>query len=340
MEVSNFLKLNDKEQKEYVVNLEVDDFNKFNALLKKKYFKLSMSLSSHRQSSKNMINKIKEESSAGNNTNNIDIYIILANPVQPRKQFSDADIKEKMDSIKQRGLITPITVYKDKKGDYVLIAGQLRLEAFKRLNKEEKIANTKSEDMIFNKIDVYVKNDENYSEDDFAIDSLSENIIRTDMNVIDTANSIKKVFDAQDKSLSDFSRDLGKSKFYLSSYLAIANTDPILIEYISKKEITTPTIIYLIIQMNKSAEEKIKIIDKYLNGEVKKADLVEMRREEGAVKERNVKNEENPLFERVFTFKKSFNMTKYRKMDDINKTLINKKLEEIEKLQQEISTFF
>ena len=341
MNIKEFLKLSSEKQKEYVLGLDTNEFNKFNAIVKKKNFKLAMILSSHIQSNKNMMNKLKnEEQKKIDIPNSLDIFSILDNPAQPRKFFTNDDIKEKMLSIKSRGLLTPITVYKNNKSEYVLIAGQLRLEAFKRLNQEEKSLNIKTEDMKYNNIEVYVKNNEDYNDDDFAVDSLSENIIRTDMNVIDTAKSIKKVFDAQNESLGEFSKKLGKSKFYISSYLAISNTDEEFLNYLSEKNFSSPTIIYLIIQMDKTIEEKKKILDKYINGDIKKNDLTLMRKEEGKVKSRISKKENIDILDNIFSFKKSFSVTKYKKLNEDKKLIVDKKLEEIKRLQEDINSFF
>ena len=134
MEINEFLDLEENAQKDYVVKLSNEEFNSFIQNVKKKNLKLSMSLSSFQQSNKNM-NKNEEEKIT---ENKLELYKIKNNPEQPRKIFSEEQVVEKMESIRNRGLITPITVFK-KDNEYILIAGQLRLEAFKRLNQEERI---------------------------------------------------------------------------------------------------------------------------------------------------------------------------------------------------------
>ena len=52
--INNFLNLNDLEQKDYILSLDTNEFIKINEIIKKKNFRLSMALSSHRQSNKNM----------------------------------------------------------------------------------------------------------------------------------------------------------------------------------------------------------------------------------------------------------------------------------------------
>ena len=58
----------------------------------------------------------------------IPIKDILTNPRQPRKVFDNESISELSDSIKQYGLIQPITVRHTKNGKYELIAGKGGLE--------------------------------------------------------------------------------------------------------------------------------------------------------------------------------------------------------------------
>lgn len=331
--INNFLNFNDLEQKDYILSLDTNEFIKINEIIKKKNFRLSMALSSHRQSNKNMAktNVINHE------IQKTKIYIndILENPEQPRKYFTDNDINEKIESIKARGLITPITILK-RNNEYILIAGQIRLESFRRLHNEELKLNLKPDKYKYKYIDVFIKENENYKNSDFAIDSLIENINRTDMHVIDTALALKRAFDSQDLSLRNFSKILGKSEFYLSSYLTIANTDNELIEYIKKKDIKSPTIIYLIIQMNKSIEEKKKLVDMYLNGEIKKAELQEIKKIDNE-KNKIKKDIELTIFDNIFSFKKSFNMKSYKELDDENRAIIDIKLNEIKNLQDEIS---
>ena len=256
MELQAFLNLDEQAQKNYILKLDNNEFTEFIQNVKKKNLRLSMTLSSFRQSNKN-INK-KDEENKLQSSSKVELYKIKDNPEQPRKIFTEEQVNEKIESIKSRGLITPITVLK-KEDAFILIAGQLRLEAFKRLNQEEKNNNIDSDKMIYSKIDIFIKDDENYSNDDIAIDSLIENLNRTDMHVVDTAMALKKILEKEKVSYTELSSMLGKSKFFISSYMAIANTEKEFIDYILEKDIKQPTIIYLILQLDKSLEEKKKI---------------------------------------------------------------------------------
>lgn len=256
MELQAFLNLDEQAQKNYILKLDNNEFTEFIQNVKKKNLRLSMTLSSFRQSNKN-INK-KDEENKLQSSSKVELYKIKDNPEQPRKIFTEEQVNEKIESIKSRGLITPITVLK-KEDAFILIAGQLRLEAFKRLNQEEKNNNIDSDKMIYSKIDIFIKDDENYSNDDIAIDSLIENLNRTDMHVVDTSMALKKILEKEKVSYTELGSMLGKSKFFISSYMAIANTEKEFIDYILEKDIKQPTIIYLILQLDKSLEEKKKI---------------------------------------------------------------------------------
>jgi len=65
----------------------------------------------------------------------IPIELISANPDQPRKTFMDRELLELSDSIKEFGVIQPIIVKRDNKGLYILIAGERRLKAVSRTEK-------------------------------------------------------------------------------------------------------------------------------------------------------------------------------------------------------------
>lgn len=335
MQINDFLNLNEQEQTEYIIKLDNDTFNSFIQDIKKKNLKLSMMLSSYRQSNKNINKKIEEDKKIIENK--IELYKIKDNPEQPRKIFTEEQVNEKIESIKSRGLITPITILK-KDEEYFLIAGQLRLEAYRRLNQEERVNNIPSEKMMYSKIDVFIKEDEQYSNDDIAMDSLVENLNRADMNVVDTALAIKKIIDKQKVTVEELGLMIGKSKFYVSSYISIANADSEFLSYVVKKELTQPTIIYLILQLNKTLDEKKKLIDMYVEGNLKKTQLQDMKNEQNESKSKVIeRKKEKKIYEEVFSFKKQFDVKKYENLDLENKNIVEEKLLLIKNIQQDIS---
>ena len=101
----------------------------------------------------------------------ITINSIDLNPFQPRTNFNQKDIDDLASSIKQLGLIQPITV-KSKDNRYVLISGERRLRAFKLLDIES--------------IPAYVRKANDQTSLEMA---LVENIQRKDLDPIEIAIS-------------------------------------------------------------------------------------------------------------------------------------------------------
>ena len=62
----------------------------------------------------------------------IDIAEIIPNPTQPRTQFDEEALDELADSIRQLGIIQPITVKKSGDGKYIIISGERRWRAAQR----------------------------------------------------------------------------------------------------------------------------------------------------------------------------------------------------------------
>ena len=79
--------------------------------------------------SDNPLNFKKEKSTI----DNININLIAVNPYQPRSNFNEEALKELSASIKNIGVIQPITVRKIKENSYQLISGGRRLMACKKL---------------------------------------------------------------------------------------------------------------------------------------------------------------------------------------------------------------
>ena len=64
----------------------------------------------------------------------LDVKKILPNRAQPRIEFKNEEIKELADSIKENGLLQPISVRRLSQNKYELISGERRLRAFNYLN--------------------------------------------------------------------------------------------------------------------------------------------------------------------------------------------------------------
>lgn len=124
----------------------------------------------------------------------IEIEKIKINPAQPRKRFSEQELGELMDSIKQYGVIQPLIVSK-KDGGYELIAGERRLRASKAIG--------------LDRVPVIVREVDDQERLEVA---LIENIQREDLNPIETALAYRKLMDEFNLSQEAMAGRVGKSR--------------------------------------------------------------------------------------------------------------------------------
>ncbi|EDM24428.1 ParB/RepB/Spo0J family partition protein [Caminibacter mediatlanticus] len=152
----------------------------------------------------------------------IDVLKIKSNPFQPRREFNEESINELAESIKKHGLIQPIIVIKDKKDDnYILVAGERRLKATKKLGKD--------------KIKAIIVD---YTVDDLREYALIENIQREDLSPIEIALSLYELIKKHGYTHDELAKNLGKSRAYITNMLRILNLPEEVIEKIRKKELS------------------------------------------------------------------------------------------------------
>lgn len=115
------------------------------------------------------------------NTDEIPVEKIKVNPLQPREDFDEEKLKELADSIKQKGLIQPVTVLK-KGDDYILISGERRLRAVKMIGLE--------------KVQAYIYDsplNKELTNEDLLELALIENLQRSDLNPMELSDSYSRL---------------------------------------------------------------------------------------------------------------------------------------------------
>ncbi len=145
-----------------------------------------------------------------NNINEIDVNEISLNPDQPRTNFNQNSLEQLASSINELGLIQPITV-KEKDGKYILISGERRLRAFKKLNLDS--------------IPAYIRKANDQSSLEMA---LVENIQRRDLDAIEIAISYKRLIEELNLSHDEMSKKLGKDRSTITNYIRLLKLDPII----------------------------------------------------------------------------------------------------------------
>jgi len=137
-------------------------------------------------------------------SNEIELSKIEVNPFQPRTKFDEDALDELAKSIKEIGIVQPITVRKLNSNSYQLIAGERRFRA-------SKIAG-------LTKIPAYIR----LAEDDKMLEmALVENIQREDLDSIEVAISYQRLIDECDLTQESLSDRVGKKRSTISNYLRL-----------------------------------------------------------------------------------------------------------------------
>lgn len=134
----------------------------------------------------------------------ISISNIKANPYQPRRQFSEEELEELTCSIRENGLITPITVTPDG-NSYILIAGERRLRACTRLD--------------YDMIPAYVRKID--SDEELMELALIENVQRENLNPIEEAMAYKALIERYKLSQDDVAERIGKKRSTITNTLRL-----------------------------------------------------------------------------------------------------------------------
>lgn len=143
--------------------------------------------------------KIKEREIA-----RIPIDAIRPNPYQPRRIFSNEALEELSASIRQYGLLQPISVRKVENGKYELIAGERRLRASKMAGLKEIDA------IVFSSY-----------EQDSAVVAMMENLQRENLHYFEEAEGYLNLIHDHGLSQDELARRLGKNQSTIANKMRI-----------------------------------------------------------------------------------------------------------------------
>lgn len=136
--------------------------------------------------------------------NEVPLKQIYANPDQPRREFDEERLQELADSIREIGIIQPITLRKIKENEYQIIAGERRFRA-------ATIANLET-------IPAYIRtaDDENVMEM-----ALIENIQREDLNAMEVALACQNLLEVYNMTQEQLSTRIGKKRATVANYIRL-----------------------------------------------------------------------------------------------------------------------
>ena len=128
---------------------------------------------------------------------------IIPNPSQPRTQFDDEALNELAESIKQLGVIQPITVR--KQGDkYIIISGERRWRA--------------SQQAGLKTLPAYIRD---VDDEDLHAMALVENIQRQDLNAIEIALGMQRLIEECNLTQEAMAEKVGKKRSTVSNYMRL-----------------------------------------------------------------------------------------------------------------------
>ena len=147
--------------------------------------------------------KITVKAAPMNQMAHIPIQEIIPNPTQPRTQFDDEALKELADSIKQLGVIQPITV--KKQGDkYIIISGERRWRASQMVGISE--------------LPAYIRE---VDDENLHAMALVENIQRQDLNAIEIALGMQRLIEECNLTQEAMADKVGKKRSTVSNYMRL-----------------------------------------------------------------------------------------------------------------------
>ncbi len=130
--------------------------------------------------------------------------LIFANPNQPRTHFDEDALTELAASIRELGVISPITLRKNDNGSYLIIAGERRFRASKLVG--------------LRSIPAYVKT----AADEQVMEmALIENIQREDLNAIEIALTFYRLMEEYQLTQERLSERVGKKRATIANYLRL-----------------------------------------------------------------------------------------------------------------------
>ena len=134
---------------------------------------------------------------------------IFPNPLQPRKEFSEAELEELTSSIRENGLLQPLLVRPAGRGRYELVAGERRLRSVQRLGWRE--------------VPVVAREVEDEA---LLVLALVENLQREELNPLEEAEGYRTLAEKFRLTQEEISRAVGKDRSTVANVLRLLKLPP------------------------------------------------------------------------------------------------------------------
>jgi ParB family chromosome partitioning protein len=154
-------------------------------------------------------------------SNEVELSKIQANPFQPRTNFDEEALEELATSIREIGIIQPLTLRKLNDDQYQIIAGERRFRAAKIAGLE--------------KVPAFVRE---AGDEEMLELALVENIQREDLDAIEVALSYQRLIEECQLTQESLSERVGKKRSTVSNYLRLLRLPAVIQKGIREQEIS------------------------------------------------------------------------------------------------------
>ncbi|MBQ3717274.1 MAG: ParB/RepB/Spo0J family partition protein [Paludibacteraceae bacterium] len=209
----------------------------------------------------------------------IELSKIVANPDQPRRTFDEEALQELSDSIREHGVISPITLRDNGDGSYMIIAGERRFRASKLAG--------------LDCIPAYIRT----AQDEQVMEwSLIENIQREDLDAIEIALAYQRLMDEYNLTQERMSERVGKKRATVANYLRLLKLPAEIQVGIKEKKIDMGHARAIL--GSPSAERQLELYQRILREGLSVRKVEALAQENKAEKKRKIKEDnENPYID-------------------------------------------
>ncbi len=148
--------------------------------------------------------KALTQDTAPSSINEVDVDLIHANPSQPRHDFDEEALDDLAASIKNIGIIQPITLRQEEDGTYLIIAGERRYRAAQRAGLQS--------------VPAYIRK---VSDDAVMEMALIENIQREDLNAIEVALAYQQLQSRNGITQEELAQRVGKNRTTVANFMRL-----------------------------------------------------------------------------------------------------------------------
>jgi ParB family chromosome partitioning protein len=208
-------------------------------------------------------NRVKGKESKTDKPKEVKLSNLIDNPYQPRLKYSEKELQELANTIKENGLLQPISVMETDNHQYIIIAGHRRKRAFELLEKENIPA-------IISK---------NIDDSDLRILATMENLTRVDLSLLEEAKAYSDII-ASGVKIKELAKKLGKSESDISRKRKLLKLSETILQDIRENSSTNDVIALTLLRKFENEEKQIEIYYEFLKhdrvwlqNEVKKLEI-------------------------------------------------------------------